>query len=286
MGQATDAVFTLREVECTLCADERFPVPVSDGYSVYSALLGVLDEVDADVSASVHDSPMGSLHSSGLVGTFGSSDRPHHKTVLPGEEYHLSLGIVHPDDTEVFQALVSGLVLEGETIELSHGDLRVERFESENATHAELLDRASAYDDPTIEMEFRTPACIEEEGDVTTMVPYRWAVFNSLLGKWNRSCPTDLELELDRETVLESVIEKPDPRSFDTHSVLVNRVENEDGENRNIFRQGFSGRCEYAFKGASESVVNAVTALALFGEYSGVGSAVARGCGNIDTKIT
>ena len=284
MGQATEAVSHLREVGCTLRTDERFPVPVSDGYSVYGALLGVLDEVDADVSASVHDSPMGSLHSSGLVGTFGNSDRPHHKTVLPGEEYQLSLGIVHSDDTEVFQALVNGLVLEGETIELSHGELRVERFESENATHAELLDRASEYDDPTVEMAFQTPACIEEAGDVTTMVPYRWAVLNSLMGKWNRSCPEDLQLELDREAVLESVIEKPDPRSFDTHSVLVNRVENEDGENRNIFRQGFSGRCEYTFKNASESVVNAVTALALFGEYSGVGSAVARGCGNVVVK--
>ena len=285
MGQATEAVSHLREVGCTLWTDERFPVPVSDGYSVYGALLGVLDEVDADVSASVHDSPMGSLHSSGLVGSFGNSDRPHHKTVLPGEEYQLSLGIVHSDDTEVFQALVNGLVLEGETIELSHGELRVERFESENATHAELLDRASEYDDPTVEMAFQTPTCIEEAGDVTTMVPYRWAVFNSLMGKWNRSCPEDLQLELDREAVLESVIEKPDPRSFDTHSVLVNRVENEDGENRNIFRQGFSGRCEYAFKGASESVVNAVTALALFGEYSGVGSAVARGCGTMEVTV-
>ena len=286
MGQATEAVSHLRDVRCTLGADERFPVPVSDGYSVYGALLGVLDEVDTDVSASVHDSPMGSLHSSGLVGTFGSSDRAHHKTVLPGEEYQLSLGIVHPDDTEVFQALVNGLVLEGETLELSHGELRVERFESVNATHAELLDHANACDDPVIEMDFRTPTCIEEAGDVTTMVPYRWAVLNSLLGKWNRSCPADLELELDREAVLESVIEKPDPRSFDTHSVLVNRVENEDGENRNIFRQGFTGQCEYAFKDASESIENAVTALALFGEYSGVGSAVARGCGAMEVQIS
>lgn len=285
MGQATEAVSHLREVGCTLRADERFPVPVSDGYSVYGALLGVLDEVDADVSASVHDSPMGSLHSSGLVGNFGSGDRAHHKTVLPGEEYHLSLGIVHPDDTEVFQALVNALVLEGETIELSHGELRVERFESENTTHAELLDRASAYDNPMIEMDFQTSTCIEEAGDVTTMMPYRWAVFNSLLGKWNRSCPENLELELDRETVLESVIEKPDPRSFDTHSVLVNRVANENGENRNIFRQGFTGRCEYAFKGASESTMNAITALALFGEYSGVGSAVARGCGALTSEV-
>jgi hypothetical protein len=185
----------------------------------------------------------------------------------------------------VFQALVNALVLEGETIELSYGKLRVERFESENATHGELLERASACDDPEIEMEFRTATCIEEAGDVTTMFPYRWAVFNSLLGKWNRSCPSDLELDLDREAVLAGVIEKPDPRSFDTHSVLVNRVENEDGKNRNIFKQGFTGKCAYAFKDASKPVENAVTTLVLFGEYSGVGSAVARGCGAVEVSI-
>jgi len=282
MGQATEAVSQLREVECTLRADERFPVPVSDGYSVYSALLGVLDEVDASVSTSVHDSPMGSLHSSGLVGAFGSSDRPHHKTVRPNEEYELSLGIVHPDDTDVFRALVNALVLESETIELSHGDLRVERFESENATHAELLDRASAYDDPTIEMEFRTPACIEEAGEVTTMIPYRWAVFNSLLGKWNWSCPEELAFDVDRETILKRVIEKPDTRSLETHSVVVQR--NEDAP-RPIQKQGFTGVCEYAFKDASEAVRNAVTSVALFGEYSGVGSAVARGCGDVSVEV-
>jgi CRISPR/Cas system endoribonuclease Cas6 (RAMP superfamily) len=117
------------------------------------------------------------------------------------------------------------------------------------------------------------------------MVPYRWAVFNSLLGKWNRSCPEDLELELDRPTVCASVIEKPDVRAYDTHSVLVNRVENDDGDTRNLFSQGFTGECTYEFKGASESVENAVTALALFGEYSGVGSAVARGCGDIQVSL-
>ena len=276
---------TVRQVTATLRPETRFPVPQSDGYSVYSALLSVLSEVDAGVGASVHDSALGSLHCSGLQGPFGGSDRPHHKTLLPGKTYDLSLGIVHSDDTEVFQTLVNGLVLRGEPIELSHGELRVERFESENATHGELLERASAYDDPEVEMEFRTATCIEEAGDVTTLVPHRWSVINSLIGKWNQSCPSDLELDLDREAVLGGVIEKPDPRSFDTHSVLVNRVENADGENRNLFRQGFTGTCGYAFKDASESVTNAVVALALFGEYSGVGSAVARGCGSISVSV-
>lgn len=85
--------------------------------------------------------------------------------------------------------------------------------------------------------------------------------------------------------LIDSLIEKPDARTYETHSVLVNRVTNEDGENRNIFRQGFTGTCEYAFKDASEAVRNAVVALALFGEYSGVGSAVDRGCGCVEIEV-
>ncbi len=275
----------LRQVSAEASPTSRFPVPQSDGYPVYSALLSVLSAVDEDVGASVHDSPLGSLHSSGLQGTFGKSERPYHKTVLPNRTYELSLGIVHPDDAAVFQALVNALVLEGESIELSHGELRIERFESENATHAELLTHASEFDDPSVTIQFRTATCIEEADEVTTMFPHRVPVFRSLLGKWNRTAPEELELELSREALLSSVIEKPDADSYRTHSVLVNRVRNEDDENRNLFRQGFTGEVTYDFKDASESVKNAVTALALFGEYSGVGSAVARGCGNVSVEV-
>ena len=285
MVQETTAVHQLRRIEVTARPTERFPVPVSDGYSVYSALLSVLDDVDETVSAHVHDSPLGSLHCSGLQGQFAGNDRPHHKTVLPNETYDLTLGVVDPADEAIFQALVRALVLEGDAIELSHGSLVIEQFESENTIHDELLSRANELNDPTIELDFRTATCIEEAGDVTTAFPHRWPVFNSLLGKWNRSCPDDLELDFNRKTLLGSVYERPDVHSFDTHSVLVNRVENGDGKTRNLFRQGFTGRCEYAFKDASESVENAVTALGLFGEYSGVGSAVARGCGDVGVKV-
>lgn len=275
----------MRQVTATLVPESRFPVPQSDGYSVYSSLLSVLSDVDTDVGQSVHDSALGSLHCSGLLGTFGGSDRAHHKTLLPNETYELSLGIVHPDDASVFQTLVDGLVLGGESIELSHGMLRVERFESENATHTELLERASEYDDPEIRMDFRTATCIEEAGDVTTMFPHRGAVFSSLAGKWCWSAPEKYELDLSREEIEANVIEKPDARSYRTHSVLVNRVKNHDDENRNIFRQGFTGECTYRLKDASESVVNAVVALGLFGEFSGVGSAVARGCGSTSIEV-
>lgn len=282
--QATPDTQT-RRIRCTLRADEPFPVPVSDGYSIYGALLGALSDIDETVSARVHDSPLGSLHNGGLDGRFADSDRPHHKTVLPDESYGLTLGVVDPADTEIFQALVNAVVLEGDRLELSHGELQVERFESNNTTHEGLLTRAAEYDSPTVGMNFRSPTCIEEAGEVTTMFPHRGAVFNSLAGKWNATCPESLQLDLDRETIERSVIEKPDADSYATHSVLVNRVENEEGETRNLFRQGFTGECAYAFKDASEAVENAVTALALFGEYSGVGSAVARGCGDVRTEV-
>ena len=276
----------MRQIDITVQPERSFPVPVSDGYQVYGALLDALDGADEAASQRVHDSPLGSLHSSGLRGAFDDSDRPHHKRIRADESYRLSLGVVDPDDRQVFQALVNALVLEGDAIGLAEGELRVEAFESSNAGHADLLERAAGADQgATVEVEFLTATCIEEAGEVTTMFPHRVSVFRSLLGKWNRTAPEELALDLGREAIAGSVIEKPDPHAYDTHSVLVNRVKNGDGT-RPIFRQGFTGRCEYAFKDASDSVRNAVRVLTLFGEYSGVGSAVSRGCGSVEVEVT
>jgi hypothetical protein len=276
----------LRRIEVTLRPTERFPVPQSDGYPVYGALLNALASADETASERVHDSAFGSLHNSGLQGGFGHSDRRHHKSVLPDESYRLTLGVVDPDDADIFQALVNAFVLEGDTLSLTNGTLRIESFESSNVTHAELLDRAAAADDPLVDFYFKSATCIEEADGVTTMFPHRIPVFRSLLGKWNRTASGDLELSLPRETIRRHVYEKPDARTYRTHSVLVNRVENEAGETRNIFRQGFTGDCSYGLKDAPESVANAVVALALFAEYSGIGSAVARGCGNVGVEVS
>jgi CRISPR/Cas system endoribonuclease Cas6 (RAMP superfamily) len=264
-------------------------VPVSEGYALYGGLLGVLDEADAKVAAHVHDSSLGSLHSSGLRGSFGGCDRSHHKTVLPDERYELTLGIVDPVDEAIFQALVKALVLEAGVLELTDGVLAVEAFESANRTREALLNEAAALEDPTLGMRFRSPTCIEERSEVTTMFPHRGAVFMSLLRKWNRSLPdadTDLALDVTRAEFEANLIEKPDADTYETHSVLVNRVEGGDGNPQPIFRQGFTGECAYAFKDASQAVENAATALALFAGYSGVGSAVARGCGNVDMEVS
>jgi len=276
----------LRQIELTLRSTERFDVPQSDGYSVYSALLAILQAADDEVSQRVHDSEIGSLHISGLTGPFGGGDRSHHKRVLPNKEYTLSLGITDPEDEAIFEALVSGLVLTDEPLELTHGQFRIDSFESENTTHKTLLTEANDLNDPTIEITFQTATCIEEAGAVTTMFPTRGAVFGSLLGKWNSTAPEGLALDVGRETLAESVIEKPDARSYDTHSVVTNRVDDPEGATQLIHKQGFSGTCTYEFKEANKSIENAVTALGLFAEYSGVGSAVARGCGDVSVTVT
>ncbi|WP_128478968.1 CRISPR system precrRNA processing endoribonuclease RAMP protein Cas6 [Halorussus pelagicus] len=275
----------MRQITLIVRPKSSFPVPISDGYSVYSALLAALDDVDETVSERVHDSPLGSLHCSGLLGVFANSDRDYHKTIQADRTYELSLGVVDPRDEDVFQALVSALVLDGDQLELTNGTLHVEQFESENTDYETLVARANGFSDPTIEMEFRTTTCIEEAGDVTTAFPHRGAVFTSLQGKWCQTAPENVEFAIPDEDLLAHIIERPDTRSLETQSVLVNRVTDGDGNSKPIFRQGFTGTCSYSFKDASESMQNAVTALALFAEYSGVGSAVARGCGNVAVEV-
>lgn len=280
----------MRQVELTLEPTGSFAIPSADGYQVYGALLGAIDEVAANVSKRVHDSQLGSLHNSGLLGSFRGCDRKFHKRVVPDEQYQLLLGVTDPDDQSVFEGLADAFVFGGDSLTLSEGTMRVRDFASSNTTHEELLAEAAetVRDCPDvfeIEMRFRTPTCIEEADEITTMFPHRGSTFRSILRKWNATIPEgrtdELELGMTREDFEANLIEKPDARTYDTHSVLVNR--GEDGSP--ILAQGFTGTCTYKFKDASEAVQNAVTALARFSEYSGVGSSVARGCGAVEVEV-
>lgn len=281
---------TMRQITLTLEPGGTFSVPRWNGYQVYGALLSALGEVSASVSERLHDSPLGSLHNSGLLGTFAGSDRKHHKRTITDQTYALDLGVTDPRDQDVFEALADAFVFSGDSLELDRGSFHVRNFASTNTTHEQLLaDAAALVDDlpPNFEIgiEFRTPTCIRESSEITTMFPHRASTFRSLLRRWNKTVPAEradeFELGLVREDFEQNLIEKPDARSYQTHSVLVNR--GEDG--RPIQRQGFSGQCTYKFKGASEAVRTAVTALALFGEFGGVGGFVSRGCGTVGVEV-
>ena len=275
----------LWKLRLTVEADSTFPVPKSDGYALYGALLSTISDGDEGAASHIHDADTAQIRNSGLQGEFGDSEHRFQKRILADGTYHLSVGLFPEDEHGVYDALTRSLAIDRRPIPLEHGDLHVTELESETTTCSELLARADALDARSIQFKFQTPTCIEDAPDITTMFPARGPVFGSILGKWRSTAPSALDLPVDRETVEASLIEKPEFDVCDTHSVVVNRATRENGETKPIKMQGFTGTCEYQFKNESPAVRNAITALALFAEYSGVGSAVARGCGTVRTDF-
>ena len=268
-----------------------FPVPDSEGYSIYSALLNRMSESDEDTGRRVHGTDFSSISISGLDGSFKPSERDHHKTLPAGETYELKVGVTDPTEVAIFQSLLKPLIFDGKTIELTHGELEVMETVSNSQSFKELAAEAARHVAGGIEsisMEFLTPTCIQyKRSEITEMFPHRMAVFNSLASKWNRTCPEELSMEIERDELGSKLIEKPAARSYRTHSVVVNRVfDDSKGHRRPIFRQGFTGRCEYMFGNLNdEGFREEIVTLAHFGEYAGVGSAVARGCGTLEVII-
>lgn len=280
----SDVKQKLRRVKLIGTPTSEFKVPRSTGYSVYSALLNVISDSNEDVGQYVHDNQISSLNCSELQGRLYNTKQPHKQFVDSSNTYTITIGITDPADENVFKTLLDTLMLDGE-ICLTNGSIAIDSLESDNTTHEEILEDVSQTEPQGVVITFEECTSIEEAGSVTTAFPHRWSVFNNLAGKWNASCSDDtMHIDLTQNAVLEHVYEQPDTNSYDTHSKLSSRG-SKNGEVRNVKRQGFSGKCTYKFKDASDSIKNAITALSKFGHYSGVGSAVARGFGSISVEV-
>lgn len=279
---------SMQQMLLTVRPSTDFEIPHSDGYQLYSSLLAIMRSSDPATSQHVHDSEISSVAVSGLSGRFGSGTRPGHKKINAGRTYQFHIGITDPNEIEIFQSLIRPLILEGMDIDLEAGSLRIEEVNSSVLTFEELMGEVSRYDGGAIEFLFMSPACIQYgNSSVTEMFPHRTAVFNSLLSKWNHVCPEEFKMSVSRDEFARYLAEKPDAKSYDTHSVMVNTVHDaKRGHPRPIFKQGFTGRCAYRFvRDAPQDVRNAVVALAMFAEYSGVGSSVGRGCGWVRVNV-
>lgn len=292
----------MKKITLTTQPESRFDVPYSDGYSVYAALLNVIREIDPAASTAIHDRGFGNFHNSGLLGSFGQGNIQNHKLVLPDKTYTIELGIVDPAVEDVFNALSQAIIIDSGELELTNGTLQIREFSFEETSHQELLQHAGSEDNDGIEFTFETPVCIEDGKEITAMFPHRVTVFNSLVNRWNRSCrasSVETVFDVSHDEIRDAVIEKPGDYNLESHSVLVNRVqrsvdETEGGEaiatdggggrTRSEYKQGFTGTCSYKFKNASESLQNALTTVALFAEYSGIGRATARGCGHVSVR--
>ena len=284
-------------------AGGSFEIPYSTGYQTYSGLLSVLDAVGDSIADDLHEAPFTALVNSGLHGDYrNDTKRDYHKKIRDGSkaQYDLQLGIVYPDDREVFEALIRAFVIEDRNLPLAHGEMTVEEVSTDRTTHQELLDEASdiAEEATGVRFTFRSPTCRQRYGDVWEVTPDRVSLFQHLAGRWNMSASDEeIELSLTEEAIGEGIYSKVDADSYDTHSIVVYRnepaAESEDSQQEAIASdgghldetQGFTGTWEFRFKDASEAVRTAVITLAQFAEYSGVGRHNARGAGSVQTEI-
>jgi CRISPR-associated endoribonuclease Cas6 len=264
----------------------EFELPWSEGYQLYSAILSIMHQCDEATARHTHDSALGSISISTLYGKFRRSQRPKHKIAEPANRYNFAIGITDPQEVEIFRAIVQPLILREQDIRLDKGALRVEESTSSTTSFEELMSTAVRHENPIIEFDFRSTTCIQyKNSKVIEMFPHREAVFSSLLSKWNQVCPEELRMAMERDELARYLMEEP--LSYETHSAMVNTVMDKvKGHPRPILKQGFQGRCRYIFaKNAPKDVRNGILALARFAEYSGVGSAVARGCGAVKVTV-
>ena len=225
---------------------------------------------------------------SNLSGKFKKEGRTNYKTIDPMSRYEFNIGITDPKEVEIFKSIIQPLILKERNIELDKGELRVEEVTSSSTSFEELLGSVKDSINPSIDFRFKSPACIQyKNSKVFEMFPHREAVFTSLVSKWNAVCPAGLKMSIERDEIGRFVMERPDTRSYETHSVMVNTVfDKVKGHHRPIFRQGFTGKCTYMFtKDAPQDIRNAILVLSEFANYSGVGSAVSRGCGWVEVEV-
>ncbi|MHB8120269.1 MAG: CRISPR system precrRNA processing endoribonuclease RAMP protein Cas6, partial [Methanothrix sp.] len=251
-----------------------------------SALLGVMGEADSAMAKHTHDSPISSISLGPLEGRFRRSERGRHKVADAGERYMLAVGITDPKEVEIFRSIIAPLVLKERNLAMEKGELRVEELASSTASFEDLIKSAGENKEPCLDFRFKSPTCIQYKNTkVYEMFPHREAVFHSLLSKWNAVCPEEMKMSMERDDMARFMIEKP--LAYETHSIVVNTVfDKVKGHARPIMRQGFTGRCQYTFaRNAPEGLRNGIVALAKFAEYSGVGSAVARGCGAVAVGV-
>lgn len=268
-------------------------IPASNGYSIYSAILAKIKTGNEEISKYIHDSAIGSVSVSGLSGKFLKSQRLNYRNITPENLYEIRIGIIDPNESEIFKSIISQLLFSAEenmVIELGVGSLEIVECKSEDESFDQILRKVADLNSKkiSINMHFKTPTCIQYKNSKSyEMFPHRTAVFNSLLSKWNSVCPSELKMNLERDEISRYILEMPDANSYRTHNVMVNTIfDKNKGHSRPIFNPGFTGKCTYSFsKDTPQDIRNTILILSIFAEYSGVGSAVSRGCGCVDVEL-
>lgn len=293
----------MKTIELTLECDDEFRVRQSDGYTTYNGLLAAINKENGETDNHLQSDNYPTFHNSGLIGKFNKkkTDRQsHQKYTVPGEKYELRIGFTSGKEDEAYSALINHFIIKQNPLTLTNGNLQVIETSTETISHSSLLKEAGKSTGHRLWFEFQTPVCITDGDLITTMLPHRAAVFKSLTTQWNNTAPEKQKINLNEDTIRNSLIEIPGEYNLQSHTVLtaIRDLDNSDNINpkdptinpqtmeKKILRQGFTGEFGYQFKNASRSTQNAIRALAKFAEINGIGRATSKGCGATRTSLS
>jgi len=275
-----------KKINLKLIPLSSFDIPYSEGYQLYSALLNLIRENNKDFGDNIKKSDVDNLNIGTLRGPMGSGTISYHKSVYGEKEYDLSIGIADSNKEYLFQKFFEYLSQNKKPIALPNGEFNLNIVNDIGKSYNDIVVEAQDKNPKEVSFKFLTPTCIEyKESSITEMFPHRTAVFNSILSKWNMMSKEERKIGLDSDNIGKSLIENPKLDSLDNFSVKIGSFYNtKKGREQSILKQGFKGICSYRFSSnATQNIRNSVIALSIFAEFSGVGTAVSRGCGSVKT---
>jgi len=266
----------INSIEITCRPQKNCLLPHSTGHLLYSATLNSVKKSNPELSEEIHSSDSSKISITSLRGEFDRKDS-NRKRVFQDTEYNFFINLI---DSEGFQELFNNLVLSGEKLEIAGENFEVTGMNTEEITWEDLMEKKTP---ENLYFHFMSPVCIKyKDSEVTEMFPHREAVFKALENSWKRNAPEEMQFEIDTEKLKKSVIEKA--YSHDTANTVVTRKK--DGENRRQIKAfGFTGKTEYAFKNAEDSLKKKLAILTRYAKHAGLGSHTARGLGNTYTEV-
>jgi CRISPR-associated endoribonuclease Cas6 len=252
-------------------------VPVWLGRAAHAWFLDALRQIQPDLSAAVHDASGAKPFtiSSLLVETRGELLR-----LTPQQTYPLRLTTLHPDLTQlVIGALIPRWLEVGVQLHSQH--FRVEQVIVDPALDART--GKTSYADlaaqppqlgRAVKMVFASPTTFHKTGGTSYPLPSPELVFGSLQDRWTRFSSVPLPTDVKAAALAGLEIE--------AYTLRTQRVSFERA-GRGVFN-GFVGQVTYRLTTGDTALKQAVSALARYALYAGVGVRTTMGLGQAQTQ--
>lgn len=247
-------------------------VPAWLGRAAHAWFLDALRQIQPDLSAAVHDASGSKPFtiSSLLVETRGDL-----RQLTPRQTYPLRLTTLHPDLTQiVVSALIPRWLETG--VQLHGQHFRVEQVIVDPALDARTgkLNYADLVVQPpqpgrTVKMVFASPTAFHKTGDISYPLPSPELVFGSLQDRWMRFSSVPLPADVKAAALARLEV--------DAYALRTQRVSFERAGRGGV--NGFVGQVTYRLTTGDALLKQAVTALARYALYAGVGVRTTMGLG-------